>query len=254
MQQVSQAQKDRAQDDADRSTNLSLLAAFLGAALGGPIGLVSPPVGVGVGVAFSAWAAALQRHVVVVQRVIRDPPDPEYRMATTVGPPAFSLELLSDDPFGRVSAEAIETLLRASSLTAAMIRALERSQGAALAQAADFEGARFAEAIEYSTLLGEELRRFSNSTTDVVPAVRDLPQVPLVLPSGGRLIGLLSDGVLAELYRMGVLRGDLGLPVMERVTEDPREQFAVTLEALAGACRSYADLLLEGPSGGFAQA
>src|SRR4051812_16471470 len=109
MRRVSQAQKERAQADAERSTSLSLLASFLGAALGGPIGLAAPPVGVGVGVAFAAWAAALQRHVIVVQRVVRDPPDPDYRSTTTVGALRFDVEPLAGDDFGRVSALAIQS-------------------------------------------------------------------------------------------------------------------------------------------------
>ena len=87
-------------------------------AVGAPITVAAPPIGVGVQVAFAAWAAALQRHVVVVQRVVRDPPDPEFRSATNVGPPRFDLEPLAREDFGRASVPAIESLLRASSLVA----------------------------------------------------------------------------------------------------------------------------------------
>lgn len=236
VRRVSRAQKERAQADAERSTNLSLLAAFLGAALGGPIGLAAPPVGVGVGVAFAAWAAALQRHVVVVQRVVRDPPDPDYRSATSVGPLRFDVELLAGDDFGRVSTRAIQSLLHATSLCAAMIRALERAQGARLAGQAEFEEARFEEATRYARRLGEDLRDFANSSAAVTEAVRGLPPVPQVLGRGGRLVTLLSDAALAELYRMGVPRSELEIPVMERVNDDPRELFSRDLESLARAC------------------
>jgi hypothetical protein len=251
VRQISQAQKARAQQDADRSTNLSLLAGFLGAALGGSIGLVAPPVGAGVGVAFATWAAALGRHVVVVQRVVRDPPDPDFRSATHVGGLRFDLELLAEDDFGRACAPAIEALLRSSNLASAMVRALERAQGAALAGQQTFEEERFVEAIQYAQRLGEELRSFADSTTPVTEAVRGLPPVPQALPRGGRLVSLLSDAVLAELYQMGVPRADLNIPVMERVNDDPRALFNRGLEGLAAASRDNAELLVEAPSQAF---
>jgi hypothetical protein len=125
VRRVSQAHKHRAQDDADRSTNLSLLAAFLSVAIGGSVSLVAPPVGVGAGVALAGWAAALQRHALVMQRVVRDPPDPDYRSATYVGRLRLEVELLTQDEFGRASAPALGSLLRSSSLASAMIRALD---------------------------------------------------------------------------------------------------------------------------------
>jgi hypothetical protein len=251
VRRVSRVQKERAQADAERSTNLSLLASFLGAAIGGPVGLAAPPVGVGIGVAFSAWAAALARHAVVVQRVVRDPPDPDYRSATSVGALRFDVELLARDDFGRVSAPAIHSLLRASSAASAMIRAVERAQGARLAGQPEFEEARFDEAVLYTQRLGEDLRNLADSSAAVNRSVRGLPPVPRVLPRGGRLVTLLSDAALAELYEMGVPRSDLEIPVMERVNDDPRELFARGLESLARAAGDYANDLLEAPSRAF---
>lgn len=251
MRTISQAHKDRAQEDADRSTNLSLVAGFLGAAIGGPVGLVLPPVGVGVGVVFATWVAALGRHIVVAQRVVRDPPDREFRSSVQASGVRFDIELLLGEDFGAAHAPALESLLRSSSLGSAMVRGLERAQGAALVGEPVFEDERFNEATTFAEELGGELRRFADSSTRAIEAVRTMPAVPLVLPRGGRLMDLLSDEVLAELYRMGIPRGDLNVPVMERVNEDPRDLFERGLRELAAAVRRYAELLGQGPSQAF---
>ena len=143
VRRVSQAQKARAQEDADRSTNLALIASFLAVAVGTPTTVALPPLGVGVSVAFSAWAAALGRHALVAQRVVRDPPDSKFRSAAYVAGPRFNLELLAQDNLGRASRPALADLLRSTSLSSAMIRALERAQGAALAREQTFEEQRF---------------------------------------------------------------------------------------------------------------
>jgi hypothetical protein len=248
VRRISQEQKARAQEDVDRSTNLSLVAGFLGAAVGGPVGLVVPPMGVGLGVAFAAWVAALGRHIGVVQRVVRDPPDPDFESVTRTSSVRVNLEALSGDQFAAAHAPALEALLRSSTLGSAMVRGLERSQGAALAGAQDFEEERFGEATQFAGQLAESLQTFGESSTRVIEAVRDLPPIPQVLPQSGRLMDLLSDEVLAELYRIGVPRGDLNVPVMERVNEDPRELFARGLAELTDVALRYAELLVEGPS------
>lgn len=245
MRRVSQSHKDRAQEDVDHTTNLSLVAGFLGAALGGPVGLIAPPVGVGVGVAFAAWVAALGRHIVVAQRVVRDPPDADYRSLTRASPIQFDLESLSGDSFTAVHAPALDALLRSNSFGSAMIRGLERSQGAALVGEGGFEDERFSEATYFAAQLAEALKAFADSTSGVTEAVRGLPVIREVLPRGGRLMDLLSDEVLAELYRIGVPRGDLNVPVMERVNEDPRELFARGLRNLTDVARRYAELLAQ---------
>lgn len=248
MRRVSPPHKARAQSDSDRSTSLALVASFLGVAVGGGVGLAVPPVGVGVAVAFAAWAAALQRHAIVMQRVVRDPPDPDYRSSTAVSGRRFDIEPLLEDDFGRVSAPALEALMRTSSLTAAMVRALERSQGAVLAGQQQFEVARFDEAVDFARQSAEELQRFVDSTGQVVDAVRRLPDMPQRLLRGGRLLGLLDSDALAELYQMGVPRADLDIPVQERVNEDPRQLFAREMNGLADVSGGYAGSLLRSPS------
>jgi hypothetical protein len=64
-------------------------------------------------------------------------------------------------------------------------------------------------------------------------------------------VSLLSDAVLADLYRMGVPRRDLDILVMERVSDDPRALFNDELGALASATREYGDLLVDAPSRAF---
>jgi hypothetical protein len=245
VRRVSQSHKDRAQEDVDRTTNLSLVAGFLGAALGGPVDLVLPPVGVGVGVAFAAWVAALGRHIVVAQRVVRDPPDADFRSSTRASPIQFHLDSLLGEGFGAAHVPALDALLRTNNFGSAMVRGLERSQGAGLAGEKGFEDERFSEATNFAAQLAEVLGVFADSTSGVIEAVRSLPVIPEALPRGGRLMDLLSDEVLAELYRIGVPRGDLNVPVMERVNEDPRELFARGLRELAEVDRRYAELLVQ---------
>ena len=132
-----------------------------------------------------------------------------------------------------------------------MIRALERAQGAALAREPAFEEARSDEAARHARRFGEELRIFTSVVGEVTNSVRGLPVLPEQLPSGGRLMTLLSDGALAELYQMGVPRSDLNIPVMERVNDDPRELFNSELEALAEACMQYSTLLIDSSSQAF---
>ena len=230
---------------------MSLVAGFLGAAVGGPLGLVILPLGVGLGVAFAAWVAALGRHIVVVQRVVRDPPDREFESVTRASAVQVDLEALYSDQLAAAHAPALDALLRSSNLASAMVRGVERSQGAALAAARGFEDERFGEAVEFAGQLAESLRTFGESSAPAIEAVRGLPQIPRVLPQGGRLMDLLSDEVLAELYRIGVPRGDLNVPVMERVNEDPRELFARGLGELADVAGRYADLLVQGPGRAF---
>lgn len=141
--------------------------------------------------------------------------------------------------------------MRSSNLGSAMVRGLERSQGAALAGAQGFEEERFSEATQFAAQLAESLQTFAESSTQAIEAVRSLPSIPQVLPRGGRLMDLLSNEVLAEQYRIGVPRGDLNVPVMERVNEDPRELFARGLGELADVAVRYAELLVQGPSRAF---
>jgi hypothetical protein len=230
---------------------LSLVAGFLGAAVGGPVSLVAPPLGVGLGVAFATWVAALSRHIVVVQRVVRDPPDREFESVTRASSVLVDLEPLAGDQLAAAHAPALDALLRSSNLGSAMVRGLERSQGAALGEARDFEDDRFREAGQFAAQLAESLRIFSETSTRVIEAVRGLPPIQRVLPQGGRLMELLSDEALAELYRIGVPRGDLNVPVMERLNEDPRELFARGLGELADVALRYSELLVQGPSVAF---
>lgn len=231
---------------------MSLIAGFLGTAVAGGAGLAFPPAGFGVAVVFATWVAALGRHIAVEQKIVRDPPDYEFRSAIRVAGVPFNLESLPDDGFGQANAAALASLLRASSFGSAMVRALERSQGAALAGERDFEEERFSQAVQFAQLLGQNLQDFVGSIDRVVSAVRDLPPVSQVLPQGGRLIDLLPDGALAALYRAGVVRGDLNVPVMERVSVDPRDLFVRGLRELAGVAGEEAALLSEAPSQGFA--
>lgn len=132
-----------------------------------------------------------------------------------------------------------------------MVRGLERSQGAALAGAQAVEDERFSEATRFAAQLAESLQTFGGASARAIEAVQGLPPIPQALPQGGRLMDLLSDEVLAELYRIGVPRGDLNVPVMERVNEDPRELFARDLGELADVALRYAELLAQGPSQAF---
>ena len=213
--------------------------------------MVLPPLGVGVGVAFAAWVAAFGRHIVVVQRVVRDPPDVDFRSSTRASPIQFDIEALVGDDSGAAHAPALEALLRSSNFGSAMVRGLERSQGAALAGETGFEEERFSEATNFAAQLADSLRDFAESTSGAIEAVQGLALVPEVLPRGGRLMDLLSDEVLAELYRIGVPRGDLNVPVMERVNGDPRELFARGLSELADVAGRYAELLVQGSSQAF---
>jgi hypothetical protein len=228
------------------------VASFLGVAVGSTVTLVVPPLGVGVSVAFSAWATALNRHALVVQRVVRDPPDPQFRSATYVTRPRFNVQVLAKDEFGSASVPALAALLESTSLASAMIRALERAQGAALAGEQPFEEERFSEATRHAQSFGLQLQTFTDSTTPVIEAVRSLPSIPQLLPRGGRLVNLLSDSALAELYEMRVPRSDLDIPVMERVNADPRTLFNNGLEELASVTREYAALLRDSLGQAFA--
>ena len=114
-----------------------------------------------------------------------------------------------------------------------------------------FEDERFDEATSFAAQLAEALGGFANSASGVIEAVRGLPVIPEALLNGGRLMDLLSDEVLAELYRIGVPRRDLNVPVMERVNEDPRELFARGVRELGDVAVRYAELLVQRSGPGF---
>ena len=187
-----------------------------------------------------------------MNRVAADPPDPRFTTPVRLGALPFDLEVLSaEDDFGLLSRSALSSLVEADRRAASMVRAIERSQGAAAAGAAEDETLRFEEAETYARELGRYLIEFAERARPVADAVLRLPTGDWSRVRGGRLRDLLHADVLAELYLAGVPLGYLDVPIAERPTEDPRTAFARELRGLADESETYGQRLVESPSTSF---
>lgn len=248
-------QKTRAQSAANLAVPASLWSGFLAVAVGGGFVVavpVLPVVGFGLSVWYAALAVGLGHFGYRMTGVASDPPDQQYNVSAQLGPPLFDLEVLrADDEFGELSASALFELLEAARHAAAMVRAIERSQGAALASSRDVEASRLAEAETYAQDLGQHLVRFAANARPVAEANRRLPDYDWSQVTGGRLPDLLPSEVLSDLYLAGVPLGSLNIPIMESPTEDPRAAFSRELDALADTSEAYGTRLIESPSSSF---
>lgn len=213
---------------------------------------VLPAVGYALSVWYAAWCAGLGVHGYHMTGVANDPPDRQYNVPAQLGPPAFDLEVLrTDDEFGKLSASALFELLEAARQASAMVRAVERSQGAALANSPGAEASRLAEAERYARDLGQHLLLFAANARPVAEANRRLPACDWSQVTDGRLRDLLPPQVLSELYLARVPLGYLDVPIAERPTEDPRAAFSKELAGLADTSEAYGKRLVESPSSSF---
>ena len=209
---------------ADFAVPASLWSGFLSVAVGGAFAVavpVVPAIAFGVGVWYAAWSAGLGHYAHRMNGVAADPPDPRFDTPVQLGAPLFDVEALSgDDEFAGLSRPALRSLLEADRHSAAMVRAIERSQGAAAAGDVEAERVRFEEAEAYARDLGRHLLEFAGRARPVADATLRLPAGDWSRVPGGRLRDLLHADVLAELFLAGVPLGYLDVPIAERPTED----------------------------------
>jgi hypothetical protein len=245
MTETTKEQKDRAYEQKqakDRCTNATTLGSVLAA---GGLGLVIPPVGFGVSVVLGLAAFAFQRGSMRLDKVVHDPPDRDFARPVRLATTRIDLELLETDRLGMSARGPLDAALKAADLISAMIRAVERAQGAEIAGSmADVER-RSNEALGFARRAGIEWDRFADLSPPFIDAIRGLP--PLKRDDGSRATVVLRDNlpdeVLGHLYRMGVPWS--GLNIMAKSTsDDVTPLMAEAVADTAMRAREYAQLLI----------
>jgi hypothetical protein len=215
------------------------------AVVGGGLSLLLPPVGFGVGVALAVTAFAFQRKGSRLARAGNDPPDPRYSTPVRVASQHINLELLGDDPVSVAARGPVDAVLKASNYLSAMVRAMERADGAEEANDAHNAYLRSAEASGFAVQAGTELDRFVEQAPQLVDAIRALP--PLPGDRGGDAEPLLRDSlpddVLGHLYKMGVPWSGLAIEINAQAG-NVTPLMAEALEASVAADREFKPLLL----------
>jgi hypothetical protein len=244
MRRFSEQQKSEAAVNQEKAGRIAIVAGFFTAAIAavpgpGPLLALAP----------AAVGAAYGNRSIAQGRIVRDPPDSDFRTPTELGQIELDVSALGDSPLARPAGYLAFANERAAAAGRAMVRAAERTMGAELADAEEYVGLRLAEADGYAEQFSEALRSTSEGA---IALMRALPELPPVQPIPFReplvLEELLPDETLAGLYRARVRRSYVHDPLTSqtpawRPDVDPAEQFAESLAEMAEADRDYADAI-----------
>lgn len=245
MPPLTKENKDEAFKAQEKASRCAGTLGLLGVIAGGGVSLAVPPAGLGVAVACAAFAYAMQDHGIKLGRVVHDPPDESYRTSVRVRSTRIDLALLSDDVVSSAARTPLQSILRASDLLAAMVRAVERAQGAEQAEAGRYMTERIEQAESFGSLAAEQLEIVSGSLPLFIDSLQELFPAGISTETVNRpkwLRDALHDEVLGPLYKMGVpltgLEVDIGLSM-----PDVRRQASTQLGEVAKASSRYAELL-----------
>ncbi len=202
MRSFSQEQKDAAAGSQDR--------AGYAVAASGPLvaGVAFVPVaGPFLALAGAAVGAAIAIRAIQQGRVVRDPPDPNFREPVRVAEPRLDLSRLREGQFPLRAAAFARANEKAGSVCGAMVRSLERAMGAEMAGEADYAANRLGEASELADELAQLLELCVELNPPLREALLDLEGVePVVWAESVKLGDVVPESVLAELYRAGIPR------------------------------------------------
>jgi hypothetical protein len=175
------------------------------------------------------------------ERVARDPPRFDFETPTRV----FPFRRLNLDVFGEgwLTTPALaftEVARRATIHLEAMVRALERAQGAELKDRYGIASDREHEARGYAQTVSGQLTELSEVSGELAQAFlsfADRHATPSESPDEGRVDTRLDEALpnasLALLYRAGVRIEHIRVPVRGRVPKDPASELARGFEGSA---------------------
>lgn len=181
-------------------------------------------------------------------RIVRDPPDLNFREPVQVLEPQLDLSHLSEDLFQRRAGEFAQVNEKAGALCEAMVGSLERAMGAELEGEDEYAVARLREAEELAEQLAQALDLSVELNGPLREALFEPERVePPTLEESVRLGDVLPADALAEIERTGIERDYLfGVNSMIEVDEsaaDPIEAFSDALAALEEGDRTFSETL-----------
>lgn len=194
---------------------------------------------------------------IVAAHIAADPPRKDFEVETRARSAVIDPAPLGRDAMAVAARETIVALDRADAQLDAMIRAIERAQGAALALNDDIRDQRVAEAFAFAQNAGEWLAAFQDSGAYLAERLEEgeeTRRTRVVRPAtadgrrGQPLADLLPDSVQATLYRAGVPIGRLRAPlkIEGEIPTQPLLAFTYNLRGSALQAGSYGRELRRG--------
>jgi hypothetical protein len=240
MPRFSPQQKSAAAANLDTAQRIATFSGFFTVAVAaipgpGPLLALAP----------AAVGAAYGSRAIAQGKIVRDPPDPDFRSPARLGPVELNLDLVGDSPFESAVGELALSNERAAAAARALVRSLERAMGAEEAGEKEYVRERLGDCDEYARRFAAELSNTAELAFAARGTVRELP--PLGSPVRGDslvLERLLPPETLAGLYRMGVRRSYVAEPL--KVVDDHvppgdvREGWSELLAASGEADAAYA--------------
>lgn len=199
--------------------------------------------GAAIAVGFALGARAIKQG-----RIVRDPPDPNFRKTVRAPGPRLDLSRLSEGPFQARAVDFARVNEKAGSICGGMVSSLERAMGAEMAGEDGYAAIRLREAGQFAEQLAQSLELSAELSGPLREALLGLERVePPGREEQVRLGDALPAAALVELYRAGIPRGyvfgDRGLIEAGGPGSDPIEAFADALAGLEDGDRLHAETL-----------
>jgi hypothetical protein len=209
MPRFSRRQKDAAAANHDTALRIAAFSGFFTVAAA-----AIPGVGPLLALAPAAAGAAYTSRAIAQGKIVRDPPDPDFRSPVRLGSVELNLGQLGSTPFESTVGALALSNERAAALARAVVRSLERAMGAEQAGEEGYVRSHLYECEVYAERFAAELSMTSDLAVAARETLAELPSLgPVVRGSGLVLQNLLPDETLAGLYRMGVRRSYVSEPL-----------------------------------------
>jgi hypothetical protein len=202
MPRFSRQQKEAAAANQDVALRVATFSSFFTAAVAaipgpGPLLALAP----------AAVGAAYGSRAIAQGRIVRDPPDPNFRSPVRLGRIDLNLDLLGDTRFESSLGALALSNEHAAALSRALVRSLERAMGAEQAAEPGYVGARLSECERYAEGLAAELSNAADLAFAARETLYELPPLGAFVRGDRLVLGeILPAETLAGLYRMGVRR------------------------------------------------
>lgn len=243
MRRFSQEQKDAAALSQDRAGYAALAANPF--AFGMAFVPVAGPflAGAVVAVGFALGARAIKQG-----RIVRDPPDFNFREPVRVQEPQLALSHLGEDSFQGRAVEFAQVNEKVGAICEAMVGSLERAMGAEMEGEDEYAAARLREAGQLADQLAQALEFSLELNSPLREALAELERVePPIQDESVKLGDVLPADALAEIERAGIPRDylfeDSGRIEVDGRIADPIEAFADALSAIEEGDRIFSETL-----------
>jgi hypothetical protein len=162
-------------------------------------------------------------------RTAEDPPRDDFESATYPTPRRLDLEVFGEGPITTPAVALGHSINDATASMRAMVRALERAQGAEQRDMMDFAELRMREAERFAQQAATDLHRVTEKAEVLAQGFESMALPDHLEPSGQaqprtiwtRLDEALPDSSLALLYRAGIRIAELRQPVRGTMPVDP---------------------------------